>query len=86
MMPYLYVGSLRILKQVLDDGSLSPSRKIPTLWMVKGGFREANPRLGGLSQLVTNRKRAACCLPSRDANTLQKREIVGSIPVNPPAY
>ena len=46
-----YVGSLRTLKQVEADGSLSPSLLMPMRWMVKGGSRPSKPRGGARSQL-----------------------------------
>ena len=81
----LYVGSFRTLKQVDAVGSLSPSLRMATLWIVNGGVSVPNPKGGGRSQDVTKRSKLACCSLFMLAKTLQKRETLLSKPVNPPA-
>lgn len=82
----LYVGSFKVLKHVAAVGNLSPSRRMPTRWIVKGGFILAKPRGGGRSHDVTNRSINFCCSLVNDDMTPQNRLTVRSMPVNPPAY
>ena len=82
----LYVGSFRVLKHVDAVGRRSPSRMMPTRWIVNGGFILANPSGGGRSQLVTKRNKSDRCFALKDATTFQNRAIVGSMPEKPPMY